>query len=171
MMIESKIHTKRVLLRKFKDEDIIDFYEIVKKHEVGEWLGVERGMTFVESENYINTIINHWTIHKFGVWAVISKINNRIIGHCGLRCFNETQDVEIIYLLEPKFWGQGFATEAGAAAVQFAFESLKIDTLHARIRSSNGKSKNVIKKLGFSFVEDREYEGRTLSYYMMHNPT
>jgi ribosomal-protein-alanine N-acetyltransferase len=165
-----EIRTKRIFMRKFTKEDIKEFYEIVKKQEVGEWLGIGKGMSFEEAEGYVNKIIKHWTIHNFGVWAVTNESNKEIIGHCGLRYIDDTDDIEIIYLLDPKFWGKGLATEAGNVAVQYAFNSLKVDKLLARVRTNNSKSKNVINKLGFKFIGDREYDGRPLSYYELFKP-
>jgi ribosomal-protein-alanine N-acetyltransferase len=165
-----EIRIKRIFMRKFTKEDINEFYEIVKKQEVGEWLGIGKGMSFEEAEGYVNKIIKHWTIHNFGVWAVTNESNKEIIGHCGLRYIDDTDDIEIIYLLDPKFWGKGLATEAGNVAVQYAFNSLKVDKLLARVRTNNSKSKNVINKLGFRFIGDREYDGRPLSYYELFKP-
>jgi RimJ/RimL family protein N-acetyltransferase len=83
--IKQETDTKRLLLRKFHKEDVKEFYQIVRKHEVGKWLGLRKGMTFSESEDYLNKISDHWASHSFGVWAVTNKMNKDIIGHCGLR--------------------------------------------------------------------------------------
>jgi ribosomal-protein-alanine N-acetyltransferase len=162
--------TERILMRKFMKEDINEFYEIVKMHEVGEWLGLGKGMSFEETEEYINRILEHWNLHNFGVWALINKSNKEIMGHCGLRYIDDTEDIEIIYLLNPKYWGKGIATEAGNGAVTYAFNTLKINKLLARIKPSNSRSKNVINKLGFRFIGNRKYKERTLSYYDLYTP-
>jgi ribosomal-protein-alanine N-acetyltransferase len=161
--------TERILMSKFMKEDINEFFEIVKKHEVGEWLGLGKGMSFEETEGYISRILKHWTLHNFGVWALKNKSNKEIMGHCGLRYIDDTEDIEIIYLLDPKYWGKGIATEAGNEAVQYAFNILKIDKLLARIRPNNSRSKNVINKIGFKFIGDRKYDDRILSYYELYN--
>ncbi|GGB37948.1 N-acetyltransferase [Lentibacillus populi] len=163
------INTKRILMRKLSTEDIKEFYEIVKKNDVGNWLGIGNGMSFKETEQYVNQIIKHWKQHNFGVWALINQSTDEIMGHCGLRYIDDTEDIEIIYLLDPKFWGKGYATEAGNAAIQFAFNSLKIHKLIARVRTNNSNSKKVIDKLGFKFIYDRDYNGRRLSYYELSN--
>jgi len=152
-------------MRKFTNEDIEEFYEIAKKGEVGEWLGLGKGMSFNEAREYIHKIITHWKNHHFGVWALTNKSNKEIMGHCGLRYIDGSKDIEIIYLLDPKFWGKGLATEAGSVAVRYAFNSLEVNKLTARVRTNNSKSKSVIDKLGFKFIEDRKYNGRILSYY------
>lgn len=161
------ITTKRLIMRKFSEGDLEEFYEIVKKNEVGNWLGLGKGMSFEEAKGYVNEIIKHWTKHNFGVWVVINKANKAIMGHCGLRYIDDTEDIEIIYLLDPKYWGKGYATEAGNEAIQYAFNYLRVDKLMARVRTDNSKSKKVIDKLGFEYIGNREYAGRTLSFYKM----
>lgn len=161
--------TKRLLLRKFHKEDVKEFYQIVRKHEVGKWLGLGKGMTYSESEDYLNKISDHWASHSFGVWAVTNKMNKDMIGHCGLRYINDTKEIELIYLLDPEFWGQGIATEAGIAVIQYAFHCLNVNTLFARVRINNNRSKNVINKLGFTYIEDKVFDGRILSYYKLVN--
>ncbi|UOQ92188.1 GNAT family N-acetyltransferase [Halobacillus shinanisalinarum] len=163
------ISTMRILMRQLAVEDITEFYEIVKKNSVGQWLGIGNGMTFEESEQYVNKILKHWNQHSFGVWAVVNNSTKEIMGHCGLRYIDDTKDIEIIYLLDPKFWGMGYATEAGNAAIKFAFNSLKINKLAARVRTNNFKSKKVLVKLGFQFIYDKDYDGRKLSYYELLN--
>lgn len=161
------IISKRIFMRKISKVDLGEFYEILKKNEVGKWLGLGKGMTFQEVERYVNKIIEHWDTHNFGVWAIINKATEEIMGHCGLRFIDDTEDIEIIYLLDPKFWGNGYATEAGNEAVQYAFNCLKVDKLTVRVRTGNSKSKKVIDKLGFEYIDDREYDGRTLSFYKL----
>lgn len=162
---DKKIITERILMRQFNENDMEELYEIVKKNEVGQWLGLGKGMTIDETKDYLDKIISHWTTHNFGVWAIINLSNDEIIGHCGFRHIDDTEDIEIIYLLDPEYWGHGFATEAGKAAIQYALRILKVNNLTARVRNNNSKSKNVIDKLGFRFIVDKKYNGRILSYY------
>lgn len=160
-----KIITDRLIMRKLTKDDIPAFYEIVKKNEVGKWLGIGKGMSFNEAEQYVNNFIKHWKSNEFGVWGLINKSDEKIMGHCGLRYIDNTEDIEIIYLLDPNYWGKGYATEAGNIAVELAFNTLKVKKLVARVRTNNSKSKKVIDKLGFTFIGDKEHDNRTLSYY------
>lgn len=168
--IDSKIFTDRFIMRKFEEKDIKKLYEIVKKKEVGEWLGKGKGMSFKEAKDYLDRILSHWSTYNFGVWAILNLSNNEIMGHCGFRHIDNTGDIEIIYLLDPKYWGLGIATEAGKIAIKHTFPVLNVHKLTARIRFNNSKSKDVIGKLGFKFIGDKIYNGRMLSYYELDKP-
>lgn len=59
----------------------------------------------------------------------------------------------------------GYASEAADSIIKYAFQSLKIEKLTARVRINNMKSKKVIEKLGFQFIDDKHYNNRKLSYF------
>src|SRR5579875_1137994 len=47
----------------------------------------------------------------------------RLIGNCGIRMEQpEASEAEIGYEIDPRYWGQGYATEAAGAIVQFGFQ-------------------------------------------------
>lgn len=100
---EKSMNTKRLYMRKPSLEDIDDFYQIVKKSEVGKWLAISRGMSLEETEQYIRKFIDHWDKNAFGVWLIFNHITEEMMGHCGLRYIAGTKEVEIMYLLDPKF--------------------------------------------------------------------
>ncbi|MED1597256.1 MULTISPECIES: GNAT family N-acetyltransferase [Bacillus] len=163
------MNTKRLYMRKPRLEDVDAFYQIVKNNEVGKWLAISRGMSPEETEQYIGKFIAHWNEHNFGVWLIFNPITREMMGHCGLRYIDGTEDLEIMYLLDPKFWGKGYATEAAHASIQYAFHDLKVKKLTARIRIANEKSKNVLEKAGFKYTHDVDFDGHQLSYYEYKN--
>ena len=59
------------------------------------------------------------------------------------------------WVLHPKYWGRGDATEAGRRAVQYAFAELGVPELFSVILPENARSIAVAQRLGFSFMEER----------------
>ena len=55
----------------------------------------------------------------------------------------------------PASGGRGYATEAGAAAVQYGFEELGEERLFSCIVPDNHRSQAVARRLGFELVEER----------------
>lgn len=163
---EKTITTERLYMRKLSLEDIDDIYNIVKKNTVGKWLAASRGMTKEEAKIYVEKFVDHWNQYDFGIWAVLNKFTGEIIGHCGLRYVDQKEeDIEIMYLLDPEFWGRGYAAEAAEASIQYATNSMEIKKLIARIKITNDKSKRVLETLGFQFAYDKDYGGKQLSHY------
>ncbi|MDG5471384.1 GNAT family N-acetyltransferase [Jeotgalibacillus sp. ET6] len=160
-----RIHTDRLYLREITIEDTAAIYNIVKEHEVGKWLAASKGLSYEETEDYVKKLVEHWNQHQFGVWVVVNQLSEEIIGHCGLRFIEDTQDIEIMYLLNKNHWGKGYASEAAQAAIDFSNHTLNVNQLVARVRVMNGKSIKTLTSLGFHFVEERNYNGRVLSFY------
>jgi RimJ/RimL family protein N-acetyltransferase len=58
---------------------------------------------------------------------------------------------ELGYWLGVDSWGQGFATEAARAVIDFGFEEFDIEHLSAGARVANPASRNVLEKCGFQW--------------------
>ena len=75
-----------------------------------------------------------------------------MIGTCGFTRMDELNRVaEIGYVLNPDYWGNGFATEAAKRVMEFAFEELKVNRVEARFMFGNEASLKVMHKIGMKF--------------------
>jgi len=81
---------------------------------------------------------------------LITLRNRTVIGACGL----VTQDnvPELGYWLGVDFWGNGYATEALHAVIDYAFTDLEHDALQAGARVTNPTSRRVLEKCGFQWT-------------------
>lgn len=78
-----------------------------------------------------------------------------MIGTLGISTNPQNPDsVELGYWFGRPFWGQGFATEAGHLALDFAFADLGLATIEAGHFADNAASGRVLQKLGFAYTED-----------------
>ena len=89
-------------------------------------------------------------------WPIFELASGELIGCCGLRPYNESV-FEIGFHLRPKFWRQGFASEAANAAIDYAFSKLHAESLFAGHNPNNIGSKHVLGKLGFQYIRDEFY--------------
>lgn len=58
----------------------------------------------------------------------------------------------VAYVLNPDYWGLGYAAEAAVAIISQLFESFTIPSVTAEINPQHEASKRLVKRLGFSFV-------------------
>ena len=119
------------LCKILQDEDVMYAYEgIYSDIEVQEWLAKQLA-------NYIK--------YQFGLWAVILKENNEMIGQCGLTLqnWNGKSLLEIGYLFQKAYWHKGYATESAIACKEYAFEVLNAEEVYSIIRDTNIASQNV----------------------------
>lgn len=95
-------------------------------------------------------------------WAVTEKNNTNCIGIMG---FFHTQPehfrTELGYMIQPKYWGKGYVTEAVKTLLDFAFNTLNFHSVEAVIDARHTASERVLQKNGFRkeahFVEDFFY--------------
>jgi len=85
-----------------------------------------------------------------------------VIGCCGIEQ-RDGEEAEIGYWLGVPFWGQGYATEAARAVIDYAFGELGRVTLQAGARVSNGASRRVLEKCGFQWTGVGLYRIRALA--------
>jgi [ribosomal protein S5]-alanine N-acetyltransferase len=95
--------------------------------------------------------------HRLRLWATVLRANGQYIGRCGVYPHIESgrtisgEGVLSYYLARP-YWGQGLATEAGLAFVQFGFEELGLDRIVTTVDARNLASLRVLEKLGFTLA-------------------
>jgi len=94
----------------------------------------------------------HWAEHGFGLWGASLLETGEVIGFAGLAhplWFPvHAHEVEVGWRLHPSFWGKGYATEAGRAALAAARDHLGLDRVIAVIDPANAASIAVATRLG-----------------------
>jgi RimJ/RimL family protein N-acetyltransferase len=93
-------------------------------------------------------VIGHWFLRGFGGWSVQEKETGAIIGRVGLMYPEGNPAVEIGWVFARETWGKGYASEAGRAALDYAFDVVKAPRVIARVYTGNAGSIAVAKKLG-----------------------
>ena len=141
------LQTERLVLRMFEPGDTVDVYAYAQSATVGPMAGWAPHHSMEESRQVVQHFINCGD-----VWAIVEKKTGRVIGSIGLHA-DRKRDVDnarmIGYALGEYHWGQGYATEAAQAVLQFAFDELDCPVVTAYHFPKNTRSKHVIKKLGF----------------------
>jgi RimJ/RimL family protein N-acetyltransferase len=81
--------------------------------------------------------------------AVTLKAGHQLIGTCGIRLKTaDAREGDIGYELSPAYWGQGYATEAARAIVQFGFAELRLHRIWSWCIADNVGSWRVMEKIG-----------------------
>lgn len=91
--------------------------------------------------------------------AFLIENNLAPIGMVGIS-WSENDAPELGYWLGVEHWGQGFATEAARAIIDYFFEEFEAEHLYAGARVTNPSSRNVLEKCGFQWsgVELHRFE-------------
>jgi ribosomal-protein-alanine N-acetyltransferase len=147
------LETERLYLREMTESDYSSLCRILQDREV--MYAYEHAFDDCEVRQWLDKQIERYRDYGFGLWAVILKENDEMIGQCGLamqQC-KEKQVLEIGYLFLKNYWHMGYASEAAAACKKYAFEVLKADEVYSIIRDNNIASQNVAKRNGMTEVD------------------
>jgi ribosomal-protein-alanine N-acetyltransferase len=90
---------------------------------------------------------------------VIHKSDQQCIGHCGLRYWPDSSDVEVLYALDKRYWGRGLATEGARASLRYGFADLQLDRIMAADLVDNHASRRAIEKLGMQYEKNTLFSG------------
>lgn len=144
--------TDRLILRRLHPDDIDAFAAmnadpVVMQH-------FPACLTRAETEALVVRMNHHFDRHGFGWWAVEVPGVMAFVGFVGLsyQQFHAhfTPAVEVGWRLIRSAWGRGYATEAGQASLDFAFERLGLDEVVSMAVVDNHPSRRVMERLGMT---------------------
>lgn len=139
------LDTDRLTIRELTLLDKKDLSLILQDKEV--MYAYEHAFSDEEVDIWLNNQLRRYKKDGFGLWAVILKETNVLIGQCGLTVqkINDKEVVEVGYLFNKAYWHKGYATEAAIACKNYAFNKLNINEVFSIIRDNNIPSINVAK--------------------------
>jgi len=102
-----------------------------------------------------------------GFWRVEGRADGAFYGLGALIRMPDGEDIELAYRLARPAWGQGIASEAGAALLGYAFQTLALPQVVAVTYPENLASQRVLEKLGFARRGEVDYRGVRTAYYVI----
>lgn len=146
------LQTPRLVIRPTTLSDAENILHISSDPEVMRLTGDRIISNIGEAQSFLeNSMIPQFERFKMGRFLVFLK-DGTFIGWCGLKYFPETKEVDLGYRFLKSFWGQGFATEASAASMDYGLNVLKLDRIIAKSLPDNVASIKVLQKLKMSFI-------------------
>jgi RimJ/RimL family protein N-acetyltransferase len=145
------IVTARLILRCWRPDDIAPYAAMNADDETMRYLGGTFDAT--ATERLVSHLIGLWRIYGHGMWAIEKRETGEFLGRAGLYRAAGWPAPEMAWSLRRDHWGQGLATEAGAAALRYGFEVVGASRVISVIHPDNQASIRVAKRLGAAFTE------------------
>lgn len=162
-----KLETERLYMREMNQGDFDSLCKILQDEET--MYAYEGAFSEDEVQEWLDRQIFRYQKWNFGLWAVILKENDEMIGQCGLTMqpWKDEEVLEIGYLFEKAYWHNGYATEAAEACKKYAFEILEADEVCSIIRNTNIASQNVAIRNGMIRTDKwtKHYRGVDMPHY------
>lgn len=163
------LETRRLQIRPFLPQDLDTLHQLYKDiHWHNPQLSDEQNHS--EREIWLQwSVMNYMQLAQlrqppYGDRAVVRKETNLLIGMCGLVPYVGpvgqlpyfgghknalcTAEVGLMWAISPSYQGQGYATEAAQALVEYAFTKLRLHHIIATTEYENLASQAVMRRLG-----------------------
>jgi 8-oxo-dGTP diphosphatase len=142
------LETERLILRPFTPDDAPAIAPLANEWEVVRYTA---GMPHPYTEESARSWIARRGEDDEISWAITRRTDGALIGGFGIEPELQQRQVVVGYWLGKPFWGQGLASEALAAVLDYAFASFDIDQASATVVPVNGASLRVLEKAGFRY--------------------
>jgi ribosomal-protein-alanine N-acetyltransferase len=159
------LETPRLILREFVPDDADALARVLSDPETMRYYPAPFDRAGVGQ--WIICNLRRYLANGHGLWALDLKSSGEMIGDCGITL----QDVdgeplpEIGYHLRRDLWGQGLASEAACACLDYGFTQLKADLLISLVRPENVPSCKVAERNGMKIWKETMRQGLLHSVY------
>ncbi|PGM53293.1 GNAT family protein [Bacillus sp. AFS053548] len=150
-----EIETSRLKLRRFKDEDVSNFYKYRSNPDVAIYQGwenytYEQAINFIEKQKSAEMNLPDSWVQV----AIENKMNGQLIGDIGVHTLlDPANQVEVGFTLEPLYQNKGYAFEALHRIVDYLFNELNKEKINAIADEQNSSSIKLLRKLGFQQIK------------------
>ena len=148
------LETKRLLLRELEPEDRKDLAEILQDPQVMH--AYEHEFTDDDVQAWLDRQQERYRRDGFGLWAVVRRDTGEMVGQAGLTLqpYQDSQVLEVGYLLKRRHWHQGYAAKAAEGCKRYAFEKLGQRAVYSVIKADNAASIRVAERIGMEKADE-----------------
>jgi ribosomal-protein-alanine N-acetyltransferase len=156
------LETPRLFLRHFTPDDVDALAEVLCDHDNMRFF--PNRFERKDAEERIQKNLRRYAEHGVGQWPLFLKPGNQFAGYCGLvwQEIDGNREIEVGYALARHAQGQGIATEAARACMNYAFTTLGEERIISLIRPENLPSRRVAERNGMAV------EKETIFYELPH---
>ncbi|WP_328467887.1 GNAT family N-acetyltransferase [Streptomyces sp. NBC_00448] len=146
--------TERLLLRGWRDEDLVPLADIYADPEVMRFIGAGATRTYEQTAASFAMLRQEWRDRGYGMFAVEVRATGELAGWVGMTVPAFLPEilpaVEIGWRLGRAHWGRGYATEAAREALAYGFDEAGLDRIVSVCNVEHHASRRVMTKLGMA---------------------
>ncbi len=170
------IETARLILRPYTLVDYAPYCEMCSDPEVVRYIGGQN-LSAEDAWNRLLRYVGHWTMFRYGLFAVIEKSTGDYIGETGLADFHRSMgegfdgSPEAAWVFRRAIGGHGYAHEAADAAHRWLDGSFGAQRTVCLIDPGNGPSLRLAEKLGYRPFGSGSYRGSVVTMLERDSPS
>ncbi|AYN68862.1 N-acetyltransferase [Euzebyella marina] len=162
--------TSRLLFRKVKESDFDEWLPFHQDERSSEfWNGIPSDPLEACKQQF-DRIFERYEKELGGMNALILKENNLLIGLSGLLIqeVDGERELEVAYSILPRFWRQGFATEAALKCKAYAGQQQLAPSLISIIQVNNLPSQKVAYNMQMTISKTTVYKNNPVHIYRIN---
>ena len=165
-----EIESPRLRLRAFQESDTKELYQLWINPEVRRYLWDDQMISPELAAETVRASLLSAETEALGMWMVFKKDTGSLAGFCGFRRIPDSSEVELLYGLWPRYWGQGLATEALRATIEWLFATHDLDRVIAGADTANTASFRLMRRLEMVPLQGDADGVLTAQYYELRRP-
>lgn len=164
------IETERLRLEPYAQAHASALNAINNEPQVMEFLSDGVPETIADTQAKIATVRARWESFGFSWWAIIEPKSEFMIGAACLQHVDNKAgaELEIGWRLTASANGHGYATEAGLAAADYAFNVIGVEHVVAVADQGNIASHRVMERIGMRFRGVETHYDALCKTYVLH---
>jgi [ribosomal protein S5]-alanine N-acetyltransferase len=164
------LETPRLRLTALTERHFDDYAAMLADPANTRWLGDGEPLDRTTAWRSLAMLLGHWQLRGFGMWAIELKGTNEFIGRAGLMHPEGWPDTELGWMLKPDHRHHGYATEAGQAILDYAWNHLRLQRVISLVRIGNEASDRVAERLGGEHIDDMDFHGNSNHVFAYYTP-
>jgi [ribosomal protein S5]-alanine N-acetyltransferase len=136
--------TERLVMRRPLLSDAADIHEYARDPEATRYMEWRTHTDIRQSVEFLKACAARWESGEEFCWLITVKPESRVDG--AIACRVRGHAVDFGYVLNRKYWGQGYATEAARAVVAWAMSLSGVYRVWATCDTENLASVRVLEK-------------------------
>ena len=164
------IETERLRMTAFDERHFNAYAAMLADPDSTRWINDGQPLDRMNAWRSMAMLLGHWALRGFGMWALERRSDGAFVGRVGLMRPEGWPDMELGWMLVPQHRHHGYATEAGAAALDFAWRALQAQRVISLVREGNNSSLGVIERLHGELVEDIRFLGGPMHVFAYYPP-
>ncbi|WP_299007048.1 GNAT family N-acetyltransferase [uncultured Shewanella sp.] len=164
------LETERLIVRELTLEDAAFIHALMTSPLYLKNIGDRNIRSIEHAEAFLeNNIIKSYQDNGYGLYAVVLKQTNQVVGMSGLVRREGLPHTDIGFGFLPEFMGKGYAYEASKAVMDYAQNVLELNPILAITVKDNVRSISLLNKLGLGYGRFIDWEGEEILLLSTHS--
>jgi len=156
---------ENIIIRKFSPQELNLFLDLFKNEKVSRYLPYKSPEELKDMFEKALVDYKHGPLSR---WGIFDAQNDDFVGVCLARVFSENTDwIEIGYMLRENYWGKGIGTQVSRALVGYCLAADENKDIVALTDLDNIGSQKVLLNSGFERVENLVRDNKELAYFKL----